>query len=223
MELHAKKREAGAATNVLRNEGFIPAELYGHDVPNIHLAVEGKAFRKVFREAGESTVITLAVEGSGEKHPVVVHDIQRHSVDGTVSHIDFYQVRMDEKMRARIPIEFVGESPAVKEHGGFLNKTTVEVEVEALPGDLPARFTVDFSTLRELNQSIYVRDLAVPKNVRITADAETVIVTVTPPRVVEEAPIAPVADVTAVKVESEEKKAEREKEKASGERTAEGA
>jgi large subunit ribosomal protein L25 len=213
MELAVQKREKlGRAAAALRKQGFIPAELYGHGVENLHLAVDAKEFRGVFKEAGENMVITLLL-GNKEKRSAVVHDIQRNYIDQSIEHIDFYQVRMDEKLKAHVPVEFIGEAPAVKEQGGLLNKTVSEIEVESLPGDIPQRFTVDLAGLIELNQSIYVRDLAVPRGVKVLIDPETVLVTVTPPRKEEEVAPAPVADVSEVKVESEEKKVEREKDK----------
>ncbi len=222
MDLTVQTREKLGKAGALRKQGLIPAELYGHGLENMHLTVDAKEFKKLFKEAGENTVVTLIITGnssakpgtSGEKRPALIHDIQRDFIHDTVSHIDFYQVRMDEKITAHIPIEFVGEAPAVKEHGGLLNKSMTEIEVEALPADLPHRLTVDLSGLTALNQSAYVKDIVVPKGVRILIDLETAVATVTEKMKEEEiAPAAPV-DVSTVKVESEEKKVERDKEKA---------
>lgn len=153
-----------------------------------------------------NTVIDLQI--GKDKKPVVIHEVQRDYLKGDVTHIDFYQVSLTELMHARVPLEFIGEAPAVKEKGGILNKAVSEIEVEALPADLPHRFTVDVSGLDDVNKSLYVRDLDIPKAVRVLVEPETVIVTVTPPRA-EEVVETPV-DVSAVKVETEEKKAKRE-------------
>ena len=121
---------------------------------------------------------------------------------------------MDEKIRTRVPLEFTGEAPAVKEKGGVLNKTLLEIEIEALPGDLPRHVEVRLETLDDVNKSIYVKDLALPKSVKVFLDAETVVVSVMPPRAEEEVvKVEAPADVSAVKVETEEKKAERAAEK----------
>ncbi len=210
MNLAVKTRETLGKAKALRAGGLIPAELYGHGVKNLHLAVDAKEFRKVFKEAGENTVITLVA--NKDKYPVLVHDIQRNFLHDTVDHVDFYLVRMDEKITAHIPIEFVGEAPAVKELGGLLNKSMNEIEVEALPGDLPHRLTVDLSALVALNQSLYVKDIVVPKGVNVLVDGDSAVATITEKMKEEEvvAPVEPV-DVTAVKVETEEKKVEREK------------
>lgn len=209
MQLTVQTRDKfGKANKALRESGLIPAELYGHGVPNLHLSVGGKDFAKVLKEAGETSVIELVV--GGEKHPVMIHDLERDPVSGEIKHIDFHQVRMDEKIKAHIPIRFAGEAPAVKQ-GGILNQTMTEVEVEALPSSLPPHFTIDISVLAELNQSIYIKDLHGLKGVEILVDPETVIVSVTPP-LKEEVEEQPVVDVSQVVVETEEKKAEREKE-----------
>lgn len=212
MELQAQTRTiTGKSLKTIRKEGFIPAEFYGRGFPNQTLAVAKGDFEKTLKSAGESTVITLLVDG--KKHPSIIHDIQRDSISGEIIHADFYGVHMDEKIKAHVPIEFTGEAPAVKAHGGVLNKAVDEIEVEALPADLPHSFVVDVSNLAEIDQSIYVRDITVPENVKVILDAETAIVTVMPP-VKEEEIIAPVADVADVVVETEEKKAERDAEKA---------
>jgi large subunit ribosomal protein L25 len=212
MDLIAKQRDVvGKKVRMLRREGLLPAELYGHGLKNLHLAVATKEFNKIFKEAGENTVITLVL-APDEKRSVLVNDVQKNYLTGEIDHIDFYQVRMDEKLTAKVPLEFEGVSLAVREKGGIIAKSMSEIEVEALPNDLPHRITVDLSALDDLNKTIYVRDLHVPKGVTVLVDAETAIVSVTPP-MAEEVVEVPV-DVSAVKVESEEKKAERVAEKA---------
>lgn len=209
IQLQAQKREKfGKANRSLRNAGIIPAELYGRGIANLHLTVGEKDFNKVFTKTGEAGIVELVIEG--ERRPVLIHDVQRDYLSGRVIHVDFHQVRMDEKIITHVPVEIVGESPAVKSQGGILNRTISELEVEALPSDLPSKFTVDISRLSELNQSVYVRDLDVPKGVKILVSPETVILTVTPPAKEEVAPAAS-EEVSEVKVETEEKKAEREK------------
>jgi large subunit ribosomal protein L25 len=212
MELKAEPRNVrGSAVKKLREEGLIPAEFYGRGFPNQTLAVAKADFDKVFQDAGESTVVTLLV--GSEKHPSIIYDIQRDSISGEIIHADFYGVRMDEKITATVPVEIVGEAPAAKAYGGVLNRAITEIEVEALPTDLPHSLTVDISGLTELDQSVYVRDIPVPKGVEIQLDPETAVATVMPPAEEEEVPSSEEAEVAAVKVESEEKKAERQAEK----------
>ena len=216
MDLTVKTREiTGKKVRALRREGLVPAELYGHGIKNLHLQIPAKDFDKVLKNAGMTTVITLVL--NTQKHSALIHDVVRDSVSGDVEHVDFYEVRMDEKLKAHIPLEFVGEAPAIKAFGASVNKAMSEIEVEALPQNLPHSLIVDLSSLDELNKSIYVRDIVAPKGVEILVDPETAIATATP-MAEEEVVEAPVS-VADVKVESEEKKAERAAAKDSAEKT----
>jgi large subunit ribosomal protein L25 len=206
MDLAVTERVAfGKKVRALRREGFIPAELYGHGVSNVHLSVSAKDFAKVYKEAGENTVVTLVI--GVEKHPAIIHHVERHYISGEPAHIDFYQVRMDEKITAHVPIEFTGDSAAVQDKGAVINRSMTEIEVEALPNDLPRHLTVDLSLLDDINKTIYVRDIEVPRGVTFLVEEDTAVATATAPRV--EEVVAPVADVSEVKVEAEEKVAER--------------
>ncbi len=220
MDLAVLKREKfGKQVKALRAEGLVPAELYGHGVENVHLSIPVKDFNKVFKEAGTNTVVTLLIDK--DKRPALIYDVSRDPVSGDLAHVDFYQVKMDEKITTKVPLTFVGEAPAVKAKSAVINKSMTEIEVEALPQDLPHSLTVDLSVLDDLDKSIYVRDLAVPRNVKVLVDPDTAIATATPPAKEEEKVVEEVAtDVSEVKVETEEKKAERQAEKAEkGEKT----
>ncbi len=194
--------------SILRQKGLVPAEVYGRGFSNKHVAILLKDFMKVFKEAGENTIINLECEK--EKWPVLIYNIQKDRLSGEISHIDFYKVTMSEKIKSHIPLEFIGESPVIKEKRGILNKAMAEIEVEALPDELPHRINVDLSVLDELHKSIYAGDLKVAAGVRIIPESNTVIVTVIPPQKEEEV-VKPV-DVSEVKVEGEEKRAEKTKE-----------
>ncbi len=205
MELTVQKREIiGKTVKLLRRKGFIPAELYGHGLENIHLSVPAKEFSKLFKEAGESTIINLNLEN--KKLPVLIHDVSVDHLSDRISHIDFYQIRMGEKITISVPLEFIGEAPAVREKEGILVRAMQEVEVEALPADLPRSIEVNLDELSEIGMSIYVKDLRVAKGVEILVEPETVVATVTEPvkEEVEEKPIT----VEEIKVEGEEKKEE---------------
>ena len=206
MDLTVETREKfGKACKTVRKAGFIPAVLYGHGVQNLHLAVKARDFEKAYREAGVNTILNLVFRD--EKRSALVHEIQRNFLSDEITHVDFYQIRMDEKINVLIPIEFNGESPAVKEMGGVVEKLVSEIEVEVLPGNLPRSFGVDLALLDDIGKSFYVKDLVVPADVRVLADLGAVVATVTAP--VEEKIEEPVA-VADVKVETEEKKAERD-------------
>ena len=204
-ELKAQKREVfGKKTKRLREEGFIPAELYGRGIDNVHLSVPVGEFASVYKDAGEHSIVNVVIE-KGDSRSVLIHDVEKDSITDAVLSIDFYQVRMDEKVTTHVPIVFEGESPAVRDLDGILVKVMDELEVEALPAEIPQSIVVDLSKLTELNQSIYVRDLAAPGSYTIMADGEAVIASVSEQRVEEE----PIVELTPedVVVEGEEKRA----------------
>ena len=199
----------------LRKEGLIPAELYGHGTANAHLSLPAKEFHKVLKAAGTTTVVNLLI--GKEKKLAMIHDVARDAVSGDIIHVDLHQVRMDELVRAHVPIEFTGEAPAVKAYGAIINKSLAEIEVEAFPQDMPHRIAVDLLPLDELDKTIYVKDIVPPKGVKFLADDDMPVATATPPAAEEvAAPVAEV-DVSAIKTEGEEKKAERDAEKAANE------
>lgn len=208
MELVVNNREKlGKGIRALRRDGFVPAELYGHGSKNVHLTVPAKEFGKVFKEAGATTVVNLVI--GSEKKPVLIYHVQHNFLTGVVDHIDFYEVRMDEAITTKVPLEFVGESKAAREMQAMIMKNVTEIEVEALPGNMPHALTVDLSMLDEIGKSIHVKDIVVPKNVKVLADLEAVVASATPQTAEEEVVAAPV-DVTAIPTEGEEKKAVRD-------------
>lgn len=218
MELVVQKRQIlGRQSKSLRKEGFISAELYGRGFENLHLSVSVNDFKKIFRQAGENTVIDLTLDD--HKYPVLIHEVSYDALNGDVTSIDFYKVRMDEKIKVKVPVEFIGVAPAIKEKNGVLIKALHEIEVEALPNEIPHGIQADLLGLHDIGQSIYVKDLNIPANVKIFVTPETVVATITA-QVTEEEELAiqqEGAGVEEVKVETEEKKAEKEAVKAASE------
>lgn len=219
MELGAQVRtKLGRAVKALRKEGVVPAELYGHGIKNEHVEVSLKDLRRVLRHAGETSIIDLMV--AGKKYPVFIHDVMRNPITDAIQSVDFYSVRMDEKMRIKVPLVFVGEAPGVKEKSGILVKSLSEIEIEALPADIPQAIEVDVKVLADIGSTIAVSALSVSPNVRVLVDPSFVVATITA-RMTEEqeaALAAKGADVSTIKTEGEEKK-----EAAAAEAPAEGA
>jgi large subunit ribosomal protein L25 len=207
MELKVQIRTDKQSPSSLREKGLVPCELYGRGFSNQSLTVLGKDFIKVFKEAGENTIINLREDK--ESWPVLVYDVQKDPLTGAIRHVDFYRVTMTEKIKSMVPLEFTGESIVVKEKRGVLNRAMNEIEVEALPADLPHRIEVDTNLLLEIDQSIYVRDLVVSPKVKLLVDQDTVVASAVPLQA-EEVVVKPI-DVSEVKAETDEKKAEREK------------
>ena len=208
----------GKKVKSLRERGLVPAILYGPGVENMALAVDLKEAEHIYKEAGENTIVKLKIKD--DKIPernVLIYDVARETLSGQIIHFDFLQVRMDQVIKAVVPLEFTGESAAVKSEGGILVKNIHEVEVEALPTDLPHKITVDISSLNTFEDAILIKDLLVSAKVKILSDPELVVAQVQPPR--SEAELEALKEevvekVEEVKVEVEEKKAEREKEEA---------
>jgi large subunit ribosomal protein L25 len=206
IELKTENRTAlGKASAALRKTGLIPAELYGHGIPNVHLAVNAREFEKAYRTAGENTVITVMV--GGKPVPVLIYYVERDRIKDEVLAIDFYQVNMKEELQTEIPLRFEGESPAIKENG-ILIKAMDAVEVKALPQDLPEFIVVDLTKLAKIGDSIYVRDLIQSKKFEYIIEPDTVVASIT--EQVEEEVVAPTITPEDVVVETEEKKAERQ-------------
>jgi large subunit ribosomal protein L25 len=211
MELIVEKRDIiGKGLAALREKGLVPAELYGHGTKNVHLAVKAVDFKKVFRQAGESTLIDVVLEG--KKHPVMIHDVTFDPISDEPVSIDFYLVRMDEKITVKVPIVFVGESPAVKDFGGLLVKAMQEIEVEAFPNKIPHTIEVSLEGIKAIGESLHVKDINLSSDVTVQVGGETVIATVTEKKEEEVAPPVEIS-VADVKVETEEKKAERQAKK----------
>jgi len=214
LDLKAKKREklGTIISRKIRADGLIPAELYGHGITNLHLSVPLKDFLKVFKETGESTLINLDIDG--EKRPILIFDIKTDPVKGEIIHADFYQVRLDEKLKAHVMIVLEGVSAGVKEKAGILTHAMREVEVEALPADLPHDIKADISGLDDIGKSIYVRDLPQIKGIRYMADPETVVASVT--LQAEEEIESGLASVDEVEVVGEKEKKAKEEEGGEG-------
>lgn len=218
IKLTAKTRDAGKALRALRTNSMVPAVVYGHGTKNRNLAVSYNEFAKAFKTAGESSLIDIDIEGDGSVK-VLVKDTQVQPLTGRFTHVDFYEVNLKEKLRAEIALNFVGESPAVKELGGSLVKSLDSLSVECLPTDLVPHIDVDVTSLKAFDQMIHVKDLVVPPGITVLDNPEEVVVLAEAPmteeqyKAMEAAPAAAV-DVTAVKTEAEIKKAEEEAKKA---------
>ena len=174
------RTEIGKKADKLRSQDLIPAVMYGNKIAAQNLAVNYNEFKRVYSKAGESALVELEV--AGKKLNVLIHDIQLAPMSGKVSHIDFFQVNMKEEVETEIPLEFVGEAPAVKALGGVLVKNIDEISVKCLPSDLPEKYEIDISSLATFDDVIAVKDLKISDKVEILLDGETVIAMVSAPR-----------------------------------------
>lgn len=220
-KITAKKRTVvGRKVKQLRKEEILPANVFGKKTKSVSIQVSLKDFTKVFSEAGETGLVDLTVEGEKEVRPVLIQNVQKHPVDESFLHADFRQIILTEKIKATIPVEFIGQSPADTQKLGILVKLMTEIEVEALAMDLPEHFEVDVSKLEKVDDVIFVKDLKIDRTkIELKTDEKQIVAKIEPlakeevvaPSPTAEAPAegAPVAE-GAAPVEGEGKAAKPE-------------
>jgi len=221
ISLKAKLRSnKGKKNNKTREAGMIPAVVYGHKIKNVILDVDYKEFQKVYRQAGVNSLIEIDTEGdkdpasvkatAGEgKRIVLVHALQKDPVSDKFIHIDFFETSAKEEVEVKIPLVFEGTSLAVKDLGGTLVKNISELQVKALPQNLPHEIRVSIDKLNTFEDRILVKDLNLPKDVKVSAKPDEIVVSVAQPSKVEEE----LAEEIKEEVENVEKVVKEKKEK----------
>jgi large subunit ribosomal protein L25 len=203
--IKAKKRVGGEKLEVLRKAGDIPAVFYGAGKETTHIALSKVEFKKIWRDAGESSAVKIDMPEGGVD--VLIHEVQVDPITGEPIHADFLAIDMKKKIHVKVPLVFEGIAGAVKSGIGNLVKVLHEIEVEALPADLPHDLTVDVSSLNTLEDSIIVSNIKLPAGVvAITAETDVVASIVVQVEEKEEE-VAPV-DLSAIEVEKKGKKEE---------------
>jgi len=205
MELTVEKRASDTKAKALRDKGVLPAVIYGRSQESTPIAVDAKTFGKLYKAAGESSVITL--KGLGDDKQVLIHEVEVDAVTGTPIHADFYAIQKGQKVTVSVPLEFDGVSPAVKDLGGILTKVMHELELTCEPADLPQHIMVDISKLATLDDQIKVSDLAIPKSAELSVDADEVVAMISVAQEEPEEPAAPV-DLSAIETSVERGKKE---------------
>lgn len=187
----------------------MPAVFYGPKEESTSIAIDTKIFKKLWKEAGESTVIELS--GDGISKEVLIHDVDIHPVTGEPRHADFYVMEKGKKVTVKVPLEFVGVAPAVKELGGILVKVLHELEIMVLPKDLPQHIEVDVETLTDFESQILAKDISIPEGAELVTNEEDAIVLVNEAKEEEEPEEQEEsASIDDIKVEQKGKKEESE-------------
>jgi len=203
--IKAKARDIKEKLDNLRKGGEIPAVFYGAGKDSTSIAVPVVEFKKIWREAGESSAIKLSTPGGDVD--VLIHEVQVDPITSEPIHIDFLAIDMKKKIRVGVPLVFDGVSTAVKSGLGNLVKVLHEIEIEALPADLPHDLTVDISKLTNIGDSVLVSDIKLPAGVvAITLDTD-VVASVVAQKEEKEEEAAPV-DLSTIEVEKKGKKEE---------------
>jgi len=185
------RKDIGRKVKLLRKEGILPANIYGKKIKSESIQIDLKEFLNIYKVVGDTKLFYI------NERPVLVANIQKDPVSDSLLHIDFHQVDLKEKVEAKVPVELIGESPAEKQSIGTVVQYLNEIEVEALPTDLPDKFEIDISKLSEVDQMVHVKDLSFDKSkIEVKTDLEEILVKVEPPQK-EEIIAPPVSEVPA--------------------------
>jgi large subunit ribosomal protein L25 len=204
LSLAIEKRDGKTKLEKIRVTGKMPAVFYGPKEKSTPVAVSTVEFKKIWKKAGESSVIELK-EGSNE-HEVLIHEVDVHPLTGEPRHADFYVIEKGKKVQVAVQLNFVGIAPAVKDKGGILVKVQREIEIEATPRDLPHELVVDVTTLNELTDVIHAKDIKLPHGVELKISPDEVVASISEAKEeVEEAPAT--IDMSAIEVEAKGKEA----------------
>lgn len=187
LTLEARQRNVlGKQVKRLRRAGIVPGNVYGHNIPSQAVEIPVKELQELVRQAGNSTIVELRVEGEPRPRPVLLRRLSLNPVTHQPVHVDLYQIRMDEAITAEVAVHFSGEAPAVREESAVVLPLLTHLRVRALPGNMPAAIGVDISGLAHVDDAIYVRDLHLPLGVEVLTPAEEMITKVNAARVAAE-------------------------------------
>jgi len=201
------RKETGKKVKKLREKGILPGVLYGPKTESQRLEVSQKDFEEVWHQAGASSLISL--EADDKKYLVLIHQLQTDPITLSPVHVDFFQPSLKEEIVAKVPLVFDGEAPAQKDLGGTFVRNISEVEVKALPQNLPHEIRVDISRLMTFENSILVKDLKVQEGVKIQKNQDDIVAFVASPEKVEEELQKPIEEkVEEVKTVEKPKKEE---------------
>lgn len=206
--IKAEKREiTGKKTELLREQGILPIVAYGPKQETISLQVNAKEFNKIYKEVGHTGLINLEIDS--KKTPVLVRDLQFDPITNQIIHIDAYAPDMTQTTEVAVPLEFVGESLAVKDLHGELVKNIDELEIEVLPQDIPHTIQIDISVLSTFEDRILAGDIKLPNGVKLITDSEKIVALVTAHQEVEQELEKPIEEnVESVEKIEKEKKVE---------------
>jgi large subunit ribosomal protein L25 len=184
VELRARSRTVlGKQVRQLRAQGWVPAVVYGRQVAPRSIVTEERPLAKALQRAGSTALIDLYIDDEPSPNAVLASQIQRNAINGHLVHVDFYQVSLTEKVKTSPHLRFVGEPLALRGGVAVLLHNMTEVEVECLPGDLISSIEVNLSSLINIGDSIYVRDLVTPAGIAVLADPNDVVASLIPTRI----------------------------------------
>ena len=176
MELSANKREIlGKKVRFLRRQGITPVHLFGHNIEPMPLQCDTAELKNVLARAGRTGIVSLKLDKSKRPRNVMVREVQREPRTDELLHVDFYQIRMEEKIRVEVPIVPVGEAPALRLKENFLAQELNNLTIECLPDEIPSRVELDLSSLIDLDQAIHVKDITLDDGITIFNNPEQLV------------------------------------------------
>ena len=177
IELKVANREVlGKKVKHLRRQGITPVHVFGHGIESLALQCDTRELEQVLSQAGQTRLITLKLAKEKKPRTVVVREFDRDWRRGQLVHVDFYQVKMEEKIRLEVPVVLVGEAPALKSKTNMLEHELGTLTVECLPAKIPNSLEVDISSLTEPDQSIRVKDVTLGEGITVLNNPELVVV-----------------------------------------------
>jgi len=197
IELKVTNREIlGKKVKHLRRQGITPVHLFGHGIESLALQCGTGELERVLGQAGQTRLISLKLDKEKKPRSVVVREFDRDWRKGQLVHVDFYQVKMEEKIKLEVPVALVGEAPALKSKTYMLEHELGTLTVECLPAKIPASLEVDISSLTEPEQTIRVKDVALDKDITVLNNPELVVVKISsrPVEKIEEEVVEEVAE-----------------------------
>ncbi|MEK9154427.1 MAG: 50S ribosomal protein L25 [Patescibacteria group bacterium] len=175
LELEIKSRDPKESLEDLRMKDVMPAVLYGPKEDSTPIAISAKEFERIFKTAGETTIIKL--KGVGDEKDALIHETQLHPVTGNLLHVDFYVLEKGKKVKIKVPLEFTGVAPAEKT-GNIVVKAMYEIEIEVAPAELPHNLPVDISSLVNAGDHIVAKDVKLPQSAILLENPDEIVVSV---------------------------------------------
>jgi len=196
IKIAVEKRDLKTSPDFLRSSGKVPAVFYGKKESSTPIAVSLSEFKKVWRAAGETSVINLS--GDGIDLESLIYEVKCDPVTDIPTHVDFYVIEKGKKLEINIPLEFIGVAPAVRDLGGVLIKVLHEMKIEALPKDLPHKLEVDISTLATMDSVVTASEVKLPEGVTLMVNPDAVVASIA--EIKEEEVVAAPVDLSAIEV-----------------------
>ena len=184
IELEVTDREIlGKKVRFLRHQGTTPVHLFGHRIKSVALQCDTAKLQRVLAQAGQTRFISLKLDNEKSPRTVMVREVQREARTGELLHVDFYQVRMEEKVKVEVPVVLVGEAPALKSKENMLMQELNTLTVECLPARMPNSVELDLSSLTEPEQVVRVKDIELDEELTILNEPELVVVKISSQRI----------------------------------------